>query len=282
MTITGEQWSEHRPAVFGVAYRLLGTVTDAEDVVQDTWLKAASADLSEVRDLRAWLITVAAHRAHDVLTSARARRESYVGPWLPEPLLTGPDAAEPVLSDDFVGQAMLLALDELSPDERLAVILHGVFDFDYERIGEMIGRSAVATRQLASRARRRVAHAKPKTHPNAEREKVLTAFKAAYEHGDLAALTALLHPDVVYVTDGGGRLHAARKPILGAERVAHVLAGVGAKWGPYRGRFAELNGETNLLGAIGEYATADYFEIEGGLITRMARVLNPEKLGRVG
>jgi DNA-directed RNA polymerase specialized sigma24 family protein len=118
--VTEEEWAAHRPAVFGVAYRLLGTVGDAEDVEQDVWLRAASADLSGVRDLRAWLVTVAARRAYDILRSARVRRESYVGPWLPEPLPTGPDEAEPVLVDDSVSTAMLLVMERLSPPERVA------------------------------------------------------------------------------------------------------------------------------------------------------------------
>ncbi|HEY1178579.1 MAG TPA: sigma-70 family RNA polymerase sigma factor, partial [Phytomonospora sp.] len=231
MTSLGaEEWREHRPAVFGVAYRLLGTVADAEDVVQDTWLKAAKADLSEVRDLRAWLITVAARRSYDLLTSARARRESYVGPWLPAPLATGPDAAEPVLVDDSIGTAMLLALDNLSPEERLATVLNGVFDVSYAEIGEMIGKSAAATRQIASRARRRMADADAATvhdeHSTVERRKVLDAFKAAYEDGDLARLVALLHPDAVYVTDGGGKVNAARRRIHGADKIARTLLGV--------------------------------------------------------
>src|SRR4029453_5017051 len=123
----GAGWAAHRPAVFGVAYRLLGSVADAEDVTQDVWLRAAGADLQDIGDLRAWLVTVAARRSYDVLKSARARRETYVGPWLPAPLLTGPDASEAVLVDESVGSAMLLVMEELSPPERVAFILHDVF-----------------------------------------------------------------------------------------------------------------------------------------------------------
>ncbi|MFC6935076.1 sigma-70 family RNA polymerase sigma factor [Actinomadura yumaensis] len=211
-----EEWAAHRPAVFGAAYRITGSVADAEDVVQDTWLRAASrGSLDDVRDLRAWLVTVAARRAYDVLGSARARRVDYVGPWLPEPLLTGPDAAEPVLVDDTVGTAMMLVLEELSPPERVAFVLHQAFEVPYERIAEVLGRSAAACRQLASRARRKVAAAEPPKAPRAERDRVLAAFRAAYESGDAAGLLAVLDPDATYTTDGGGKVFAARRVMRG-------------------------------------------------------------------
>ncbi|MEV0647778.1 RNA polymerase sigma factor SigJ [Phytomonospora sp. NPDC050363] len=282
-TLDAEAWRAHRSAVFGVAYRLLGTVSDAEDVVQDTWLRAAGADLTEVRDLRAWLITVAARRSYDVLTSARARRESYVGPWLPEPLLTGPDAAEPVIVDDSISTTMLLALENLTPEERLTTVLNGVFDVPYTEIGEMIGKSAAATRQLASRARKRMAEVTEvhDEHSTAERERILRAFKAAYEEGDLARLIGLLHPDAVYTTDGGGKVNAARKTIVGADKVARVLLGIAAKLGDAY-RDVEFNGRPNLLGYRGEDLTsADAFTITEGRITRIDRVLNPDKLSHL-
>ena len=133
------EWETHRPAVFGVAYRLLGSVADAEDVAQEVWLRAAGADLADVKDLRAWLVTVSARLSYDILKSARARREAYVGPWLPEPLLTGPDASEPVLVDESVSSAILLIMDELSPPERVAFVLHDVFGIEFDRIAEIVG-----------------------------------------------------------------------------------------------------------------------------------------------
>jgi RNA polymerase sigma factor (sigma-70 family) len=278
--VTEEDWAEHRPAVFGVAYRLLGSVSDAEDVEQDVWLRASAADLSGVRDLRAWLVTVAARRAYDVLRSARVRRESYVGPWLPEPLLTGPDAAEPVLVDDSVSTAMLLVMEEMTPPERVAFVLHDVFEVPFARIGEVLGTSAAAGRQLASRARRRVGAATEAPRAGrAERERVLTAFRAAYEAGDLEGLVALLHPDVVYVTDGGGQVAAARKLITGAERVAGVLVRVRARRG-YGGPFPlEVGGEPALaLHRDGGLIAIDTFDIAGGRIRALRRVLNPDKL----
>src|SRR5689334_3072137 len=186
----GAEWETHRPAVFGVAYRLLGSVADAEDVAQDVWLRAAGANLAEVDDLRAWLVTVAARRSYDILRSARSRRESYVGPWLPEPLLTGPDASEPVLVDESGSAAMRLITDELSPPERVAFVLHDVFGLEFARIAEVLDVSVPASRQLASRARRRVAQAKESAPPapKAERERLLATFRAAYESGDLTGL----------------------------------------------------------------------------------------------
>jgi RNA polymerase sigma factor (sigma-70 family) len=280
----GTEWEIHRPAVFGVAYRLLGSVADAEDVAQDVWLRAAGADLRGVDDLRAWLVTVAARRSYDILKSARVRREAYVGPWLPEPLLTGPDAAEPVLVDESVSSAMLLIMDELSPPERVAFVLHDVFGFEFGRIAEMLDVSAPSARQLASRARRRVAVAKQSTPPasKAERERVLATFRAAYQAGDLAGLVRLLHPDALYVTDGGGKAFAARKLIHGGGRIAEVMVRVGRQWRPDRIDLVEVGGELALaFHQQGRVFSVDTVQITDGLITAYRRVMNPDKLGHV-
>ena len=280
----GAAWEGHRPAVFGAAYRLLGSVADAEDVTQDVWLRAAGADLRQVGDLRAWLVTVAARRAYDILKSARYRRETYVGPWLPEPLLTGPDASQPVLVDESVSSAMLLIMEELSPPERVAFVLHDVFGLEFGRIAEVLDVSVPAARQLASRARRRVAKAGQSAPQasKAERERVLTAFRAAYQAGDLAGLVSLLHPDVVYVTDGGGEAFAARKPIHGGDRVAEVMVRVGRQWSPDRIDFVEVGGELGLVfRREGRVYCVDTVQIADGLITAYRRVINPGKLARV-
>jgi RNA polymerase sigma-70 factor, ECF subfamily len=280
----GPEWETHRPAVFGVAYRLLGSVADAEDVAQDVWLRAAGTDLREVDDLRAWLVTVAARRSYDVLRSARVRREIYVGPWLPEPLLTGADAAEPVLVDESVSSAMLLIMEELSPPERVAFVLHDVFGLEFAGIAEVLDVSVPGVRQLASRARRRVAAAKQSAPQasKAERERLLAVFRAAYEAGDLAGLVRLLHPDVVYVTDGGGKVSAARKLITGGERVADVMVRVGRQWRPDRIDFAEVGGELALVfHREGQVYSVDTVQIADGLITAYRRVINPEKLSHV-
>ncbi|MGW3248734.1 RNA polymerase sigma factor SigJ [Streptomyces sp. NPDC001070] len=278
------EWETHRPAVFGVAYRLLGSVADAEDVAQDVWLRAAGADLGDIGDLRAWLVTVAARRSYDVLKSARVRRETYVGPWLPAPLLTGPDASEAVLLDESVGSAMLLVMEELSPPERVAFILHDVFGLEFSRIADVLDASAPAARQLASRARRKVAKARQPAPQasRAERERLLAAFRAAYEAGDLAGLVRLLHPEAVFVTDGGGRIAAARKLVRGCERVAMMMVRVGRRWRPDRIDIVEVGGEPALLvHREGRVHSVDTVQIRDGLITEYRRVLNPEKLAHL-
>lgn len=279
-----DEWEKHRPAVFGVAYRLLGSVADAEDVTQDVWLRAAKADLRGIGNLRAWLVTVAARRSYDILKSARVRRETYVGPWLPEPLLTGPDASEPVLVDESVSTAMLLIMEELSPPERVAFVLHDVFGIEFGRIAEVLGVSVPGARQLASRARRRVAGAKESVPQasKAERARVLEAFRAAYEAGDLDSLVELLHPDAVYVTDGGGKAFAARKLIHGGERIAEVLVRVGRQWRADRIDLVEAGGELALvLHREGGVYSVDTLQIADGRITAYRRVINPDKLSHL-
>ncbi|WP_326638631.1 RNA polymerase sigma factor SigJ [Streptosporangium sp. NBC_01755] len=282
--MTEEEWAEHRPAVFGAAYRLLGSVGDAEDVAQDVWLRAAGADLSGVENPRAWLVTVAARRSYDILRSARVRRETYVGPWLPEPLLTGPDAAEPVLVDESVSMAMLVVMDRLTPPERVAFVLHDVFEVPFDRIARVLGVTPAAGRQLASRARRRVAATKQQPRASRpERERVLAAFRAAYEASDLKALVELLHPDAVYVTDGGGKVFAARKVISGGERIATVLSRVAGRWGLFPLVPREVGGELALVAYRDKrIVLVDTFDVAAdGRILAIRRVLNPDKLSYI-
>ncbi|GAA2662317.1 RNA polymerase sigma factor SigJ [Nonomuraea recticatena] len=283
MSVSQTEWEQHRPAVFGAAYRLLGSVADAEDVVQDVWLRAAQADLDDVVDLRAWLVTVSARTSYNLLNSARARRESYVGPWLPEPLLTGPDAAAPVLVDESVSFAMLLVMEELSPPERVALVLHDVFALPFDEIAEVLGTTSAASRKLASRARGRIAKARGRQPPSkAETAEALQAFKAAAQAGDLARLVELLHPEAVYVADGGGRVTAARMPVHGGERVAMLAIRVVLQARPDSIELIELNGEPALAAhRDGALLWVDTVELVDGRIVAIRRVANPEKIGHI-
>ncbi|MFD1540491.1 RNA polymerase sigma factor SigJ [Nonomuraea guangzhouensis] len=277
-------WAAHRPAVFGAAYRILGTVAEAEDVTQEVWLSAAAADLSEVRNLRAWLVTVAARTSYNVLKSARVRRESYVGPWLPEPLLTGPDAATQVLMGESVSTAMLVVMERLTPAERVALVLHDVFDFPFGRIAEVLGGTPAASRKLASRARARVAEVEERPRASrAEAERVLQAFKAAADAGDIAALVELLHPEAVYVADGGGKVTAARRPVRGAETIALLAVRQIEIRRPDAFQIIEVNGYPALATYRGgELVWLDTMEIADGRITAFRRLANPEKLAHIG
>ncbi|AZM47398.1 RNA polymerase subunit sigma-24 [Streptomyces sp. WAC 06738] len=281
--LSDADWRAHRPAVFGAAYRILGSVAEAEDVTQDVWLRAAEADLAQVRDLRAWLVTVAARTSYNVLQSARVRREAYVGPWLPEPLPTGPDAAAQVLVDESVGTAMLVLMERLTPAERVAFVLHDVFDFPFARVADVLGTTPAAARKLASRARARVrADGRRPDASRAETERVLRAFKAAAEAGDMAGLVALLHPDAVYVGDGGGRATAARRPVRGAETIALLAVRSVRIARPDAVRLVEVNGEPALATyRDGRPVWLDTVEVADGRLTAIRRLANPDKLGPV-
>jgi RNA polymerase sigma-70 factor (ECF subfamily) len=282
--LTEAEWESHRPAVFGAAYRILGSVAEAEDVTQDVWLKATAADTSAVQNLRAWLVTVAARTSYNVLRSARVRRESYVGPWLPEPLLTGPDTADQVLVDESVSTAMLLVMERLTPAERVALVLHDVFDLPFNRIAEVLGATPAATRKLASRARARVAAVKERPQARkAETERVLRAFKAATEAGDLAGLVALLHPEAVYVGDGGGKAIAARRPVHGGSVIARLTIKATQLARPDAYRILEVNGQPALATyRVGELVWLDTVDLAEGRITAYRRLANPDKLAQVG
>ncbi|WP_231618918.1 RNA polymerase sigma factor SigJ [Nonomuraea sp. SBT364] len=283
-TLTEADWEAHRAAVFGAAYRILGTVAEAEDVTQEVWLRAATADLSEVRDLRAWLVTLAARTSYNVLRSARVRRETYVGPWLPEPLLTGPDTATRVIMDESVSTAMLVVMERLSPAERVALVLHDVFGLPFDRVAEVLGSTPAAGRKLASRARARVAAVRERPRASrTETERVLKAFKAAADAGDIAGLVELLHPDAVYVADGGGKAIAARRPVGGAARIALLAVRQIEIRRPDAFRVIEVNGDPALATYDGgELVWLDTVEVADGRITEFRRLVNPEKLAHLG
>ncbi|WP_307848676.1 RNA polymerase sigma factor SigJ [Microbispora oryzae] len=279
-----------RPRLVGVAYGLLGSVDEAEDVVQDAWLRlqAARSAGTEIRDVAGWLVVAVSRLALDVLRSARHRREEYVGPWLPEPVLTDaatatPDPADRVTLDESMSMAMLVVLETLSPAERTAFVLHDVFGLTFAEVGEAVGRSPAACRQLATRARAHVAARAPRFDVDeTEHHRVVTAFARACLGDDIGALLALLDPDVVLRSDGGGVVTAGRRPILGAARVARLLLGVRHRFGPFEMVPAAVNGGPGLLRfRDGRLAGVIALTVADGRITAVDMVLNPDKLTRV-
>ncbi|GAA1530553.1 hypothetical protein GCM10009827_055230 [Dactylosporangium maewongense] len=236
-----------------------------------------------MRDLRAWLVTVAARTSYNVLKSARVRRESYVGPWLPEPLLTGPDAAAAVLMDESVSTALLVVMETLTPAERVALVLHDVFDVPFGRIAGVLGSTPAAGRKLASRARARVAAVQERPRVSrAETERVLKAFKAAADAGDIAELVQLLDPGAVHVADGGGKVTAARRPVRGAETIALLAVRQIEIRRPDTFQIVEVNGSPALATFCGDVLVwLDTVEIADGRITTWRRLANPEKLGHI-
>jgi RNA polymerase sigma-70 factor, ECF subfamily len=285
---TAELAERERGRLFGVAYRLLGTVADAEDAVQETFLRWEQTDRAAVENPAGWLTTVLTRHCLDQLRSARARREAYVGPWLPEPLvqeadMTAEDPAERVALDESVSLAMLVVLETLGPAERAAFVLHDVFGLSFEEVGAMTGRTPAACRQLASRARRRVEERRPRFDPDAaEQRRVVAAFLEASARGDLETLLSLLDPSVVLRADGGGKARAAGRPVHGPEQVARVLL-AGRTWYPdLAGRLVAVNGGTGaLMTAGGEVVGIAGVTTAGGKITEIDLVANPDKLERV-
>jgi RNA polymerase sigma-70 factor (ECF subfamily) len=282
---TNAEFERLRPYLFRVAYSHLGSLGEAEDVVQEAWLRLVRTDRSEIRNLRAWLTTVVSRLAVDALTSARARREQYVGPWLPEPLIdTSPtkeeDPESQVELDESVSMALLIVLESLSPAERSAFLMHDVFGYSFEEVAGMVGRSPAATRQLASRARHAVEARRPR-YPAApqEQQKVVEAFRSASESGDLEALLEVLDPQVTFRSDGGGRVSAARRTFTGAERVARIFTGMERHFGErYRFRPIVVNGAAGLVLDLGRDPSVISFTVDGGRITEIDIVRNPEKL----
>ncbi|MFD7659130.1 RNA polymerase sigma factor SigJ [Actinosynnema sp. NPDC059797] len=227
------EYTRVRPRLVGVAYSIVGTLAEAQDVVSDCWLKLVEADgRDRVLDLEAWAVVAVARRAVDVLRSARVQREEYVGPWLPEPLVDPgvPDPAERVTLDDTVSYALMVVLETLTPAERTTWVLNEVFGMPFPEIAEVVGRSPAAVRQLAVRARAHITARAPRVEVAApEHRRVVDAFLSAVEGGDLAALVGLLDPDVVLTSDGGGLLGVARRPVHGPDRVARFVLGVRRK-----------------------------------------------------
>jgi RNA polymerase sigma-70 factor (TIGR02957 family) len=286
-----ESFDRHRRLLFTVAYQMLGSVADAEDVVQDTWLRWSAADRGDVVDERAYLVRIASRLALDRLRSARSRRETYVGPWLPEPLVTEP-AAEPDPADaaelgEQVSLALLVVLETLSPVERAVFVLREVFGLPAAEVARVLGRSEAAVRQLAHRAREHVQARQPRfdTDRRAQRE-VTEQFLAAIAGGDVDALIAVLSPGVVLVSDGGGKVSAARRPIAGADKVARFLIGIGAKAqeiADMQVRLTEVNGLLGVAAWVGgEPFVSISPVVDDGRIEQVLVVANPDKLAGLG
>ncbi len=273
----------HRNLLFTVAYQMLGSAADAEDVLQETWLRWVGVDLAAVRDERAYLVRITTRLALMRLRTQARRKESYVGPWLPEPLLTAPDVAEDVELADSVSMAMLLVLETLTPAERAVFVLREVFDLGYDEIAEAVGKTPAAVRQIAHRARSHVAACRPRgdVSPATSRD-ALAAFQRAVETGDLQHLLDILAPDVVFLGDGGGVVQAVLSPVLGAADVAALLAAGLSNFATGSLTTAQVNGyPALLLRRDGEVDTVLAVRIDDGLISGLYAVRNPEKLSRL-
>ncbi|WP_433466692.1 RNA polymerase sigma-70 factor [Spirillospora sp. CA-128828] len=275
-----EAFVAHRNLLFTVAYEMLGSAADAEDVLQETWLRWASVDLGTVRDQRAYLVRIVTRQALTRLRTLARCKESYLGPWLPEPLLTAPDVAEDVELAESVSMAMLLVLETLTPTERAVFVLREVFDLAYDEIAEAVGKSAAAVRQIAHRARSHVAARRPRAVVSPDETRgVIEAFQRAVETGDLQRLLDILAPDVVLLTDGGGVVQAALAPVVGDGTVARVLGRISAAASLQP---AQVNGCPALIVRVdGEVDTVMAVRIDDGLITGLYAVRNPRKLSHM-
>jgi RNA polymerase sigma-70 factor (TIGR02957 family) len=275
--MTEDPFVAHRSLLFTVAYEMLGSAADAEDVLQESWLRWAGVDRSQVRDPRAYLIRVVTRQALNRLRTLSRSREDYVGEWLPEPLLTSPDVAEDVELADSVSIAMLTVLETLGPAERAVFVLREVFEMPYGEIAEAIGKSAAAVRQIARRAREHVAARRPRVRVSrSEQQAVVERFLAALRSGQLQELMEVMAPDVILIADGGGLTAAAPAPVHGAELVAKLLARpnrvVSAVWlnGAPAGRI-EIDGQVAAVSLV----------VENGRVTRIHAMANPRKLTRL-
>ncbi|MEU6712707.1 RNA polymerase sigma-70 factor [Nonomuraea sp. NPDC046802] len=276
-------FEEYRPMLLGLAYRLLGSVWDAEDVVQEAWLRWEGTDKSAIREPRAFLVTVVSRLALDQLRSARVRREAYTGPWLPEPVMTaqaGPlDTAE---LRDTVAYATLFLMERLSPPERAVFVLREAFELPYDEIAEIVGVSVVNARQLHHRASVRLAEGRDRFQPSGEEHaRLLVRFMEAASGGDLGALTELLHEDVVAYTDGGGRVKAALRPLEGRRKVSAFVGALLARYPFSKLRLLDVNGGPAIMVHSGGYDQLVVVDIRDGLIAGIYGVINPDKLTRI-
>ena len=285
-----EVFEGHRPLLLSVAYRMLGSLVEAEDVVQEAWLRWDRTDQDAIEDARAYLVRVTTRLAIDRLRRLKARREAYVGPWLPEPILTEGDAVTAVELAESVSLALLVVLEALSPLERAVFVLREAFDCSYAEIGEIVGRDEAAVRQLGHRAREHVRQRRPRFDADqATRRRVTEQFLAACNTGDVAGLMAILAPGVTLHSDSGGRVRAPRRPIVGADRVARFFLSIwktpysewaGVAEGPDLDlQVAQVNDGPAILGTAGGRPVGVLtFDVADGVVQALRFVANPDKL----
>ena len=277
------EFEAYRALLFTIAYRMTGSAADAEDLVQDAYIRYASADRDVVRDVKAFLVTILTRLALDRLKSAQKQREEYIGPWLPEPVFTGIDG-DPyarATRDEKIEMALLRTLERLSPQERAVLLLYEVLDHDHNEIADLLGITAAASRQLLHRAKERVAAEKQRfTPPPEQQRRLIESFVAAAVHGDVAALRSVLAEDVVTLADGGGKTFAAKRPVAGADAVAKLWVGIVSKFGAgVEVSIEEVNGELALVGRRdGAITSIGMFTFDGDRIAEIVSIVNPDKL----
>jgi RNA polymerase sigma-70 factor, ECF subfamily len=275
----------HRPLLFSIAYRMLGSVMDAEDIVQEAFVRWQGASEGEVRSPRAYLSAVVTRLSIDQLRSARVRREEYVGPWLPEPLPEEPDIADTAALNESLSMAFLVLLESLTPTERAVFLLREVFDYDYGEISHLVGKSEANCRQIARRARGYIAAQRPRFERSPEQEERLTeSFLEACMDGDMEGLLGLLAEDIILWSDGGGKVRAALNPIRGSDKVARFFMGILGKAPPgLVVRQTKVNGQPGIIGyyADGQPQSVTTFDIADECIRAIHILVNPEKLGNV-
>jgi RNA polymerase sigma-70 factor (ECF subfamily) len=285
--MTSESFEAYRPLLFSIAYRMLGSASDAEDVVQDVWMRYAESKPAGLRSLKAWLTTVATRLCLDKLKSARATREQYVGPWLPEPILTSSERPDAMLQrHESVTLAFLVLLETLSAEERAVFLLKEIFDYSHEEIAEMLDISAANSRQLLHRAKARVAEGRPRSaNDEASKREMVRRFVAAFESGDPLELNALLAEDVKFFGDGGGKAAAARRPVIGRDAVINLLHGI-HRAADLQGLLAsvtiemiDVNFEPAFVVRLGGRLDSVYsLEIAGESVRALRVIRNPDKL----
>lgn len=278
-----DDFEAYRALLFTIAYRMTGSAADAEDLVQDAYIRYASTDTDVVRDVKAFLVTILTRLALDRLKSAQKKREEYIGPWLPEPVFTGIDG-DPyarATRDEKIEMALLRTLERLSPQERAVLLLYEVLDHDHNEIAELLGITAASSRQILHRAKERVAEEKQRfTPPPEQQRRLIESFVAAAVQGDVAALRNVLAEDVVALADGGGKSFAAKRPVHGAEMVAKMFVGIVAKFGAgVKASIEEVNGEPALIGRRDDtIVSIGMFTFDGDRITEIVSFANPDKL----